>query len=106
MPPFIEVTDVRKNYRVGKVDVPALRGVSFTAERGEFVSILGPSGSGKSTMFYVLGGLTRADSGRVIIDGDDFTRMSDAERTTIYEGNALKIYPRLRQHLKLEAKTG
>ena len=83
MPTIIEVADVRKNYHVGKVDVPALRGVSFTIERGEFVAILGPSGSGKSTMFYVLGGLTRADSGRVIIDGDDFTRLSDAERTRL-----------------------
>jgi putative ABC transport system ATP-binding protein len=50
-------------------------------ERGEFVSIVGPSGSGKSTLFYLLGGLTRADSGHVVVDGDDFASMSDAERT-------------------------
>src|SRR6516225_2740258 len=49
--------------------------------QGEFVSIVGPSGSGKSTLFYLLGGLTRADSGRVIIDGVDFTSLSDAART-------------------------
>jgi putative ABC transport system ATP-binding protein len=60
-----------------------LRGVSFNVERGEFVAILGPSGSGKSTLFYLLGGLTRADSGKVIIDGDDFTQQSDAERTRL-----------------------
>src|SRR3954447_18847787 len=83
MPPIIEVADARKSYRIGKVDVPALRGVSFTVQRGEFVSILGPSGSGKSTLFYLLGGLTRADGGRVVIDGDDFTTLSDAERTRL-----------------------
>ena len=61
--------------------MPALRGVSFTVEKGEFVSIVGPSGSGKSTLFYILGGLTRATSGRVTIDGEDFARLSDAQRT-------------------------
>ncbi len=81
VPSIIQAEDVRKVYRLGKVEVPALRGVSLSVERGEFVSIVGPSGSGKSTLFYILGGLTRATSGRVIIDGDDFARLSDAERT-------------------------
>src|SRR5215510_15888283 len=81
--PFIEAANLRKTYRVGKVEVPALRGVSFNVERGKFVSVVGPSGSGKSTLFYLLGGLTRADSGRIVIDGDDFARMSDAERTAM-----------------------
>ena len=62
---FIEAVDLRKTYRVGKIEVPALRGVSFSVEPGEFVSVVGPSGSGKSTLFYILGGLTRADSGPV-----------------------------------------
>src|SRR5438105_6125239 len=81
MSAIIVAQELRKTYRVGKVDVPALRGVSFDVEGGEFVSIVGPSGSGKSTLFYLLGGLTRADSGRAIIDGDDFAALSDAERT-------------------------
>jgi putative ABC transport system ATP-binding protein len=81
MSAFIEAIDLRKTYRVGKIDVPALRGVSFSIEKGEFVTVVGPSGSGKSTLFYLLGGLTRADSGRVILDGDDFAALSDAERT-------------------------
>jgi putative ABC transport system ATP-binding protein len=81
MPLMIQVEDVRKVYRVGKVDVPALRGVSLAVERGEFVSIVGPSGSGKSTLFYIMGGLTHADAGRVIIDGINFTELSDAART-------------------------
>jgi putative ABC transport system ATP-binding protein len=81
MAAIIEAENLTKIYRVGKVEVPALRGVSFAVERGQFVSIVGPSGSGKSTLFYLLGGLTRPTSGRVTIDGDDFSRMSDAQRT-------------------------
>jgi len=81
MSAFIEAVELCKTYRVGKVEVPALRGISFRVERGEFVSVVGPSGSGKSTLFYLLGGLTRADSGHVVIDGDDFAKLSDAERT-------------------------
>ncbi|HYL12286.1 MAG TPA: ABC transporter ATP-binding protein [Terriglobales bacterium] len=81
MAAFIEAENIRKTYRVGKIEVPALRGVSFSVQAGEFVSIVGPSGSGKSTLFYLLGGLTRADSGRIVIDGDDFSILSDAERT-------------------------
>jgi putative ABC transport system ATP-binding protein len=78
---FIEAIDLRKTYHIGKIEVPALRGISFNVERGEFVSVVGPSGSGKSTLFYLLGGLTHADSGKVILDGDDIASLSDAERT-------------------------
>jgi len=78
---IIEAVDVRKTYRVGKVEVPALRGVSFSVEKGEFVSVVGPSGSGKSSLFYLLGGLARADTGHVVVDGDDFAQLSDPERT-------------------------
>jgi putative ABC transport system ATP-binding protein len=81
MPAFIEAIDLHKTYRVGKIDVPALRGISFSVAKGEFVTVVGPSGSGKSTLFYLLGGLTRADSGKVTLDGDDFAVLSDAERT-------------------------
>jgi putative ABC transport system ATP-binding protein len=78
---FIEAIDLHKTYHIGKIEVPALRGISFNVERGEFVSVVGPSGSGKSTLFYLLGGLTHADSGKVILDGDDIASLSDAERT-------------------------
>jgi putative ABC transport system ATP-binding protein len=81
IPPILQAENLGKTYRMGKVDVPALRGVSFTVEPGEFVSIVGPSGSGKSTLFYILGGLTGATSGRVLVDGVDFAQLSDAERT-------------------------
>jgi putative ABC transport system ATP-binding protein len=80
---MIQAENVRKTYRIGKVDVPALRGISLQIEKGEFVTIVGPSGSGKSTLFYILGGLTQADSGRVLIDGVDFTAMSDSGRTRL-----------------------
>ena len=81
MTAFIEAAELRKTYHVGKIEVHALRGISFSIQKGEFVSVVGPSGSGKSTLFYLLGGLTRADSGHVMVDGDDFAHLSDAERT-------------------------
>ena len=70
-----------KVYRTGRLEVPALRDATFSVEPGEFVSIVGPSGSGKSTLFYLLGGLTRATTGRVLIGGVDFSALGDAERT-------------------------
>jgi putative ABC transport system ATP-binding protein len=81
MAAFIQAVDLRKTYRVGKIEVPALCGISFSVQKGEFVSVVGPSGSGKSTLFYLLGGLAQADSGHVVVDGDDFSRLSDAQRT-------------------------
>jgi putative ABC transport system ATP-binding protein len=83
MAAIIEAVDLHKTYHIGKIEVPALRGISFTVEKGEFVSVVGPSGSGKSTLFYLLGGLTRADSGTVFIDGADFARLSDSARTRL-----------------------
>jgi putative ABC transport system ATP-binding protein len=78
---FIEARNLRKTYHIGKIEVEALRGISFGIQKGEFVSVVGPSGSGKSTLFYLLGGLTRPDQGSVILDGDDLAELSDAERT-------------------------
>jgi len=80
---MIEIHDLKKTYRVGDVDVHALRGVDLTVERGEFVSVVGPSGSGKSTLFHILGGLTPPTSGTVHIDGRDLLKMSEAERTDL-----------------------
>jgi putative ABC transport system ATP-binding protein len=79
--PIIQSENVTKVYHIGKVEVPALRGVSLAVERGEFLSLVGPSGSGKSTLFYILGGLTRATSGRVLVDGADFAQLTDGQRT-------------------------
>ncbi|HTD96004.1 MAG TPA: ABC transporter ATP-binding protein [Edaphobacter sp.] len=81
MAPIILAQDLGKTYRSGKLEVPALRKVSFEVDPGEFVAIVGPSGSGKSTLFYILGGLTQATSGSVLIGGTDFAKLSDGERT-------------------------
>jgi len=81
MEPIIETHDLKKVYRVGKVDVPALRGVDLVAQEGEFVAIIGPSGCGKSTLLHILGGLTGPTSGKVLVDGNDFATMNDADRT-------------------------
>ena len=60
---MIEIENLRKVYRLGGVDVPALRGVSLEAVEGEFVAVLGPSGSGKSTLFHIIGGMLAPTSG-------------------------------------------
>src|SRR5215471_990739 len=78
---IIEVQGLQKTYRVGKVDVPALRGVDLAVQRGEFLSIVGPSGSGKSTLFHIIGGLTPPTAGKVRVDDQDLAAMTDAERT-------------------------
>src|SRR5437867_10623935 len=102
---FIEAVDLRKTYRVGKVDVPALRGISFVVEKGEFVSIVGPSGSGKSTLFYLLGGLTRADSGKVLIDGVDFTGLSDSARTRMRKSKIGFVFQKFNLLPTLDARS-
>ncbi|HWX40052.1 MAG TPA: ABC transporter ATP-binding protein [Blastocatellia bacterium] len=68
-------------YRVGKVDVRALRGVDVKVDTGQYVAIMGPSGCGKSTLLHIIGGMLTPTSGRVMIDGEDITGMSDARRT-------------------------
>ena len=83
VPPLIVAQGLSKTYRSGRIAVSALKDVSFTVARGEFVSIVGPSGSGKSTLFYLLGGLTRATAGSVLIDGVNLANLPDAERTAV-----------------------
>ncbi|HWZ53885.1 MAG TPA: ABC transporter ATP-binding protein [Candidatus Acidoferrales bacterium] len=83
MEPILKTENLWKVYRTGKLDVPALRGVDIEILPGEFVSIMGPSGCGKSTMLHVIGGLAQATRGRVLLDGNDLTTMSDAARTML-----------------------
>ncbi len=81
--PIISVRGLEKVYRVGDVDVRALRGLDMDVRRGEFVAVIGPSGSGKSTLFHILGGLTPPTAGTVEIAGKDLMRMTDRERTNL-----------------------
>jgi putative ABC transport system ATP-binding protein len=76
---MILAEDVRKSFRRGSQTVEALRGVSFEVERGRCAFIVGPSGSGKSTLLYMLGVLDRPSSGRIVVEGQDLTAMSEAE---------------------------
>jgi len=83
-PSFIILAEnLTKIYTTGRIQVAAVRGISLSVEPGEFVAIVGPSGSGKSTLFYLLGGLTQATQGRVVIDGVDFATLNDGERTRL-----------------------
>lgn len=83
MATILKADNLEKIYRVGKVDVPALRGVSLAVQEGEFIAVMGPSGCGKSTMLHLLGGLLTPTKGRIVIDGEDLTGATDAKRTDI-----------------------
>ena len=83
MNPILRTVDLKKSYKIGKLDVPALRGVSLEVNEGEFVAIMGPSGCGKSTLLHLLGGLLSPTSGSIIVDGEDLATVSDARRTDI-----------------------
>ena len=79
----IEARDLSKIYVMGEVEVQALRGVSFTIQRGEIVAIMGPSGSGKSTLMNTLGCLDRPTSGEYVLDGESVATLSDDQLADI-----------------------
>src|SRR5215475_7905059 len=83
MKTILETIALRKTYRVGTVEVEALRGVDVQIREGELVAIMGPSGSGKSTLMHLLGGMAQPTSGRVLIGGQDIAQMNDRGRTEI-----------------------
>lgn len=75
----VEVKDLVKSFKLGKVVVPALRGVSFSLAAGEFTCVIGPSGSGKSTLLNLIGGLDRFNRGRILVDGVDIATLNEDE---------------------------
>ena len=83
MKPLLETIDLRKTYKVGKIEVEALRGVSLKIGAGELAAIMGPSGCGKSTLMHLLGAMAQATSGKALIEGQDIASMNDSERTDV-----------------------
>ena len=81
--PVIKLVGVHKVYKLGKVEVHALRGIDLEVEKGDFVAIVGPSGSGKSTLLNMIGAMDRPTKGKVFIEGQDITAMSDRERAKL-----------------------
>jgi putative ABC transport system ATP-binding protein len=79
----IEARDLRKIYKMGEVEVQALRGVSFDIKRGEVIAIMGPSGSGKSTLMNTLGCLDRPTSGEYVLDGEPVAELNDNQLASI-----------------------
>ncbi|MBN1585708.1 ABC transporter ATP-binding protein [Candidatus Uhrbacteria bacterium] len=80
---MIEISDIRKAYRVGDIETLALDGVSFRIEKGDFVAIMGQSGSGKSTLMHIIGCLDSPTSGRYFLGGHDVSRMTDDELSDV-----------------------
>ncbi len=81
--PAIKFENVWKIYKLGEVEVPALRGLSIEIEEGEHIAMMGPSGSGKSTFLHLAGALDRPTRGRVLIEGRDPSRLSDGELSAL-----------------------
>lgn len=81
------IENASKRYRQGDRDVEALKGVSLTVERGTFLAIMGASGSGKSTLLHLMAGLTQADGGKVIINGQDLSSLNDRDLTLFRRHN-------------------
>ncbi|MGD1971580.1 MAG: ABC transporter ATP-binding protein [Desulfobacterales bacterium] len=76
---IVRVTDVTKTFKLGKIDVQALKGIDLQITKGDYISIMGPSGSGKSTLFNMIGGLDKPSSGKVFIDEVDIAQLDAYE---------------------------
>jgi len=83
MKTVLQTENLTKSYKIGKMEVAALRGITLDIKQGEFVAIMGPSGCGKSTLLHLLGGLLSPTSGKILIDDEDLSKVSDAQRTDI-----------------------
>ena len=114
---ILETRDLKKQYGTGETAVHALAGVNLLVENGEFVAVVGPSGSGKSTLLHMLGGLDRATSGKVYVDGKDIFALKDEELTIFHRRKigfvfqsfnlvpVLSVYENIVLPLQLDGKT-
>jgi putative ABC transport system ATP-binding protein len=80
---IVECTDVKKTYQQGQVEVHALNGVTVSIDKGSFIALAGPSGSGKTTLLNLIGGLDAPNSGKIVVDGNDYEKMSQSELATL-----------------------
>ena len=115
---ILETRDLKKQYGTGETAVHALAGVNLSVENGEFVAVVGTSGSGKSTLLHMLGGLDRATSGKVYVDGKDIFALKDEELTIFRRRKigfvfqsfnlvpVLSVYENIVLPLQLDGKTG
>ncbi|MDF2615767.1 MAG: transporter related [Sedimentibacter sp.] len=78
---IIEVKDLNKTFLLGELSVDVLKGINMNIKKGEFITIMGPSGSGKSTLLYLLGGLDKPTTGKILIKGQDISALSDEEQS-------------------------
>ena len=78
---FVEFQDVKKTYRMGEIQIEALRGVSFSVEKGEFCVVVGASGAGKTTILNILGGMDSLTSGKVFLDGNEISSYNKRKLT-------------------------
>lgn len=114
---ILETRDLKKQYGTGETAVHALAGVNLSVENGEFVAVVGTSGSGKSTLLHMLGGLDRATSGKVYVDGKDIFALKDEELTIFHRRKigfvfqsfnlvpVLSVYENIVLPLQLDGKT-
>lgn len=114
---ILETRDLKKQYGTGETAVHALAGVNLSVENGEFVAVVGTSGSGKSTLLHMLGGLDRATSGKVYVDGKDIFALKDEELTIFRRRKigfvfqsfnlvpVLSVYENIALPLQLDGKT-
>lgn len=80
---LLKLEDVWKIYKLGRIELPVLKGISFGIAKGSFVAIMGPSGSGKSTLLHIVGCLDLPTKGRVLLDGQDISKLSEDELARI-----------------------
>jgi putative ABC transport system ATP-binding protein len=101
----IEIEDVKKTYRIEKLEVQALQGITFTIEKGEFLAIMGPSGSGKTTLMNILGCLDRPSEGRYTLDDSDVGILGDDKLARVRNrkiGFVFQTYNLLSRHSAIE----